>query len=54
VDFEYLPRGRELQQQLLTFFEADVFPTRNRFDEKLEANRRAGNECVWPRLALRG
>jgi len=46
MDFDYSPRCRELQQQLLAFMETDVYPNEHRFREEVEANRQAGNAWV--------
>jgi acyl-CoA dehydrogenase len=43
MDFEHSPRSRELQERLLEFMEAHIYPNEHRFHAEIEANRRAGN-----------
>lgn len=43
MDFEHSPRSRELQDRLLEFMDAHIYPNEHRFHEEIEANRHAGN-----------
>ncbi len=42
MDFEYSPRTKELQAQLLRFMDDYVYPAEKRYDDELEANTKAG------------
>ena len=43
MDFEHSARSRELQERLLEFMDAHIYPNERRFHEEIEANRSAGN-----------
>ena len=43
MDFEHSPRSRELQERLLEFMDAHIYPNEHRFHAEIEANRCAGN-----------
>ena len=42
MDFEYSPRTKELQAQLLRFMDEHIYPTEQRYDDEIEANTKAG------------
>ncbi|MBG6487921.1 acyl-CoA dehydrogenase family protein [Pseudomonas aeruginosa] len=50
MDFDYSPKSKELQQRLLRFFDEHIYPNEHRFNEEVEANRRAGN--AWQATAI--
>ncbi len=50
MDFDYSPRCRELQQRLLAFMAAHIYPNEHRFHEEIEANRRKGNPWLPTRV----
>jgi acyl-CoA dehydrogenase len=50
MDFDCSPRCRELQQRLLAFMTAEVYPNEHRFGEEVEANRQGGNAWVPTRI----
>ncbi len=43
MHFDYSPQVARMREQLLTFFEAHIYPNERRYLEEVEANRRAGN-----------
>jgi acyl-CoA dehydrogenase len=43
MDFEHSPRSRQLQERLLEFMDAHIYPNEARFHTEIDANRRAGN-----------
>jgi acyl-CoA dehydrogenase len=43
MDFEHSPRSRELQERLLEFMDAHIYPSEHRFHAEIEGNRRGGN-----------
>jgi acyl-CoA dehydrogenase len=43
MDFSYSPKVIELQQRMLAFFDAHIYPNEKRFHDDIEANTRAGN-----------
>jgi acyl-CoA dehydrogenase len=43
VDFEHSPRVKELQERLLAFMDAHVYPAEHVFEEQMKAFRAAGN-----------
>ena len=45
MNFDYTPKVKELQQRLLAFFDTHIYRNEQRFNDEVEANRRAGN--VW-------
>ncbi|MCO5119302.1 MAG: acyl-CoA dehydrogenase family protein, partial [Burkholderiaceae bacterium] len=47
MDFEYSPRVKQMQAQLLAFMDEHIYPNEKRYHEEVEANRRAGNP--WQR-----
>ncbi|MFA7505943.1 MAG: acyl-CoA dehydrogenase family protein [Burkholderiaceae bacterium] len=47
MDFEYSPRVKKMQAQLLSFMDEHIYPNEQRYHEEVEANRRAGNP--WKR-----
>jgi acyl-CoA dehydrogenase len=42
MDFEYSPRTKELQAQLLRFMDEHIYPNEHRYEAEIEANTRAG------------
>ncbi|MDQ6628894.1 MAG: acyl-CoA dehydrogenase family protein [Pseudomonadota bacterium] len=42
MDFDYSPRTKELQAQLLRFMDDHVYPAEPRFEDEIEANTKAG------------
>ncbi|HZV92129.1 MAG TPA: acyl-CoA dehydrogenase family protein [Caldimonas sp.] len=42
MDFDYSPRTRELQAQLLRFMDEHIYPAEQRYEEEIEANTKAG------------
>jgi len=46
MDFDFSPKCKEMQQQLLAFMDRHIYPNEHRFHEEIEANRRAGNAWV--------
>ena len=46
MNFDYSPKVQELQQRLLAFFDAHIYPNERRFFAEVEANRRAGNAWI--------
>jgi acyl-CoA dehydrogenase len=50
MDFDYSPRTRELQAQLLRFMDEHVYPNERRFFEEIEANEKAGKR--WTPLRM--
>ena len=46
MDFDYTPKVKEFQQRLLAFFDANIYPNEQRFDQEVEANRRAGSAWI--------
>ena len=42
MDFEYSPRTKELQAQLMRFMDDYIYPAEKRYDDELEANTKAG------------
>ena len=50
MDFEYSPRVKKMQAQLLAFMDEHIYPNEKRYHEEVEANRRAGDAFVPTRL----
>lgn len=46
MQFEYTPKVKEMQAKLLAFFERHIYPNEQRFEEEIDANRRAGNAWI--------
>ena len=42
MDFEYSPRTKELQAQLLRFMDEHIYPAEQRYEDEIEANTKAG------------
>src|SRR5664279_4208827 len=42
MDFEYSPRTKELQAQLLRFMDENIYPNEHRYEAEIEANTKAG------------
>jgi len=42
MDFDYSPRTKELQAQLLRFMDEHVYPNEHRYEDEIEANTKAG------------
>src|SRR5450432_4153414 len=42
MDFEYSPRTKELQAQVLRFMDEHVYPNEHRYEDEIEANTKAG------------
>jgi acyl-CoA dehydrogenase len=42
MDFDYSPRTKELQAQLLRFMDDHIYPAEKRYEEEIEANTKAG------------
>ena len=42
MDFDYSPRTKELQAQLLRFMDEHIYPAEQRYEDELEANTKAG------------
>ena len=42
MDFDYSPRTKELQAQLLRFMDDHVYPAERRYEEEIDANTKAG------------
>ena len=50
MDFEYSPRTKELQAQLLRFMDEHIYPTEQRYEDEIEANTKAGKR--WTPLQM--
>ncbi|MXN73141.1 acyl-CoA dehydrogenase [Burkholderia sp. 4701] len=50
MNFEYSPKVQDMQARLLAFFDRHIYPNERRFEEEVEANRRAGNAWVPTRV----
>jgi acyl-CoA dehydrogenase len=50
MDFEYSPRTKELQAQVLRFMDEHVYPNEHRYEAEIEANTKAGKR--WTPLQL--
>lgn len=50
MDFAYSPKVEELRAKLLAFMDEHIYPNEHKFDEEVEANRRAGNAWVPTKL----
>ncbi|GAA4416419.1 acyl-CoA dehydrogenase family protein [Quisquiliibacterium transsilvanicum] len=46
MDFEFSPKVKDLQQRLLAFMDAHVYPNEHRFEAEVAANRAKGNAWV--------
>ena len=42
MDFDYSPRTKELQAQLLRFMDEHIYPAEQRYEDEIEANTKAG------------
>ncbi len=50
MDFAYSPKVEELRARLLAFMDEHIYPNEHKFDEEIEANRRAGNAWIPTKL----
>jgi acyl-CoA dehydrogenase len=50
MDFEYSARVKELQSQLMRFFDDYIYPSEKRFHDEVDANRAKGNAWVPTRV----
>jgi len=50
MDFEYSPRVKKMQAQLLAFMDEHIYPNERRYYEEVSANRRAGDAFVPTKL----
>ena len=50
MDFAYSPKVEELRAKLLAFMDEHIYPNEHKFDEEVEANRRAGNAWIPTKL----
>ena len=50
MDFEYSPRVKKMQAQLLAFMDEHIYPNEKRYYEEVSANRRAGDAFVPTKL----
>jgi acyl-CoA dehydrogenase len=50
MDFDYSPRTKELQAQLLRFMDEHIYPNEQRYEDEIEANTKAGKR--WTPLQL--
>jgi acyl-CoA dehydrogenase len=50
MDFAYSPKVEELRSKLLAFMDEYIYPNEHKFDEEIEANRRAGNAWIPTKL----
>lgn len=50
MDFAYSPKVEELRAKLLAFMDEYIYPNEHKFDEEIEANRRAGNAWIPTKL----
>jgi acyl-CoA dehydrogenase len=50
MDFEFSPRTKELQAQLLRFMDDHIYPNEQRYEQEIEANTKAGKR--WTPLQL--
>ena len=50
MDFDYSPRTKELQAQLLRFMDEHIYPAEQRYEDEIEANTKAGKR--WTPLQL--
>jgi len=50
MDFEFSPRTKELQAQLLRFMDEHIYPNEQRYESEIEANTKAGKR--WTPLQL--
>ncbi len=50
MDFDYSPRTKELQAQLLRFMAEHIYPNEQRYEDEIEANTKAGKR--WTPLQL--
>ncbi|MFA7503553.1 MAG: acyl-CoA dehydrogenase family protein [Burkholderiaceae bacterium] len=50
MDFEYSPRVKKMQAQLLAFMDEHIYPNEGRYYEEVSANRRAGDAFVPTKL----
>lgn len=46
MDFDYSPKVKDLQQRLLAFMDAHIYPNERRFHEEVAANRAKGNAWI--------
>ena len=42
MDFDFSPRTKELQAQLLRFMDEHIYPNEARYEAEIEANTKAG------------
>nr|MDQ2736731.1 acyl-CoA dehydrogenase [Pseudomonadota bacterium] len=42
MDFDYSPRSKELQAQLLRFMDEHIYPAEQRYEDEIEDNTKAG------------
>ncbi|CAG9176731.1 acyl-CoA dehydrogenase family protein [Cupriavidus pampae] len=50
MDFDYSPKVRQMQERLLAFFDAHIYPNEKKFYAEIQANREAGNAWVPTRV----
>ena len=50
MDFDYSPKTKELQAQLLRFMDEHIYPTEQRYEDEIEANTKAGKR--WTPLPI--
>ena len=50
MDFDYSPRTKELQAQLLRFMDEHIYPNEARYEDEIAANTEAGKR--WTPLQL--
>ena len=50
MDFDYSPKVKQMQAQLLAFMDEHIYPNDNRFFAEIAANRANGNAWVPTRI----
>ncbi|NYH98387.1 acyl-CoA dehydrogenase family protein [Cupriavidus plantarum] len=50
MDFDYSPKVKQMQERLLAFFDAHIYPNEKKFYAEIQANREAGNAWVPTRV----
>src|SRR4029453_5593788 len=50
MEFDYSPRGRELQGRLFKFFDEHIYPNEKAYEAEVAENRRAGDAFVATRV----
>ena len=51
MDFDFSPRTKELQAQLLRFMDEHIYPNEARYEAELEANTKAGTRTLVSRTS---